>query len=91
MRNSAEFIMKLKSMEINKADILVIFKIESLFTRDSLNDTLQLLEVSFRKEIVTPFRHHLMSTYFAYNGKVYEQAHGHYRALRIIINWNQVR
>jgi hypothetical protein len=76
IRNSEAFVQKLQSIKLQETDILVSFDVVSLFTKVSLNDTIQLLSAKFNKQTVDLFRHILTTTYFLYDGSFYYQKDG---------------
>ena len=76
LKNSTEFVNKIKSIKIGPKDLMVSFDVVSLFTRVPIKDTLIMLEEHFDKKLIDLFRHTLNSTYFLYKGEYYKQTDG---------------
>ncbi|XP_046388240.1 uncharacterized protein LOC124157496 [Ischnura elegans] len=77
VKNSAEFVRTLKTIQIEGQDMLVSLDVVSLFTGVPISDTLKLLEARFDQKTVDLFPHVLSSTYFLYLGMgFYEQKEG---------------
>ena len=69
VKNSAQFIQILQTIQIKPHDLLVSFDIVSLFINVPIGDSLLLLEQHFNNDLVNLFRHVLTSTYFCFNGQ----------------------
>jgi hypothetical protein len=61
VKNSTEFVHTLGSLRIGPQDIMVSSDVMSLFTRVPIRETMSLLRRHFEKDILTLFRHVLMS------------------------------
>jgi hypothetical protein len=64
VKNSADFIQRLKCAIVKETDILISFDVVSLFTEVPLKETIQLLEQQFEGGILDLFRQTLTSTYY---------------------------
>jgi hypothetical protein len=76
IKNSADFIQRLKCTTAKQTDILISFNVVSLFSKVPLKETLQLLEQQFEGRILYLFRQMLTSTYFVFDGKFCDQKDG---------------
>ena len=85
IKNSIDFINKIKGLKLNKTDILVSFDVESLFTRVPVLETCNIIENRLlekgkpAQEVVNTtnaVRTVLQTTYFQFRGEFYEQAEG---------------
>ena len=76
IKNSFHFTEIVDSLQVNPEDLMVSFDVESLFTKVPVADSLSLLSQHFEDSILALFRHVLTSTYFCYDGQVYEQTDG---------------
>jgi len=76
VKNLAQFIQILQTIQIEPHDLLVSFDIVSLFTNVPIGDSLLLPEQHFNNDLVNLFRHVLTSTYFCFNGQYYKQTDG---------------
>ena len=71
--NSLQFVQTLKSIHIQQNDLMVSFDVMSLFTRVPIADSLKLLSHHFEDGLFALFKDVLTSTYFCFDGKLYEQ------------------
>ena len=76
VKDSTHFIRKIKNLVLEENDRLVSFDVVSLFTKVPLNDAMEYISTIFPKDISNLFRHCLMTTYFTWNSKIYEQTEG---------------
>jgi hypothetical protein len=73
VKNSSEFSHLLDSLQLEDQDMMVSFDIVSLFTSALISDTLELLNIVFKEEILVLFHHILNCTYFSFSGQLFEQ------------------
>lgn len=73
VRNSYDFVQVLDELNIEPEYIMVSFDVVPLFTKMPIMDTTKLLATMFPPDIITLFKHILMTTYFVYEGVYYEQ------------------
>lgn len=66
----------LDSLVLGPSDRLVSLDVVSLFTRDLLKATLELLTTLFPETTIQMFEFVLTSTYYTYRGEFYEQVKG---------------
>jgi Reverse transcriptase (RNA-dependent DNA polymerase). len=59
-----------------KNDLMVSFDMVSLFTKVPIADSLELFSYHFEDDVQALFKHILISTYFGFEGKFYEQTDG---------------
>ncbi|KAG8224978.1 hypothetical protein J437_LFUL003356, partial [Ladona fulva] len=68
VKNSKDFIEKIRQYRLSPNDLLVSFDVISLFTRVPVDDTIQLLTPWFDHSTLNLFHLTLKSTYFLYKG-----------------------
>ena len=73
MKNSFHFTKIVESLQVNPEDLMVSFDVVSLFTKVPVADSLSLLSQHLEDSNLALFRHVLTSTYYCYDGQVYEQ------------------
>jgi hypothetical protein len=76
VKNSTVFINIIKSLRAGPEGILVSFDVVSLLTMVPIVKALRLLSLQFDENILRLFRHVLNSSFFRFNGKLYEQTDG---------------
>jgi hypothetical protein len=78
VKDSAHLIQILKEQTLEDGDLLVSFDVESLFTNIPIEETLNLLKKNFKLDNAHSklARLCLGSTYFTFDGKIYEQRNG---------------
>ncbi|XP_060519160.1 uncharacterized protein LOC132697634 [Cylas formicarius] len=76
IKDSTQFIQKIKNITLSPKDILVSFDVVSLFTMVPVKETLDLISARFRNDVTELFRHCLTTTYFQWNKEFYEQVDG---------------
>ncbi|XP_054709735.1 uncharacterized protein LOC129219380 [Uloborus diversus] len=76
IRDSSDFVQKIQSISLQPSDLLISFDVVSLFTKDPVEDALQLITPIFPPDIAALFKHVLTTTYFQWNTKFYEQRDG---------------
>ena len=76
VKDSSHFVKLLEDQVVTNTDLLVSFDVESLFTNVPLEDTMSLIGEVYPEDITALFRHCLTSSYFSYEGRIYEQREG---------------
>ena len=73
LKDSAHFIQKIKDLHLEPEDILVSFDVVSLFTRVPVDEFLNYISEIFTEDLVDIFRACLSTSYFMWDGILYEQ------------------
>lgn len=76
VKYSATLAQTLHVVVLTPQDLLVSLDVVSLFTQVPLQPTTEVLSGLFSEMIVKLFKYVLWSTYFTYNGQLYEQMDG---------------
>ena len=87
VKDSGDFVQKIKRIQVNDDTLLVSFDVVQLFTKVPIEETLIVIKnklsglptqlTSLRAETVIELLHlYLTSTYFMWNGQIYEQTEG---------------
>ncbi|XP_074038815.1 uncharacterized protein [Leptinotarsa decemlineata] len=76
VKDSTDFVGKIRDLTLEPTDILVSFDVVSLFTNVPLEDSLRGLAHMFQNDIVELFRACLTGSYFQWEGNFYEQLDG---------------
>ena len=76
IKNSTSFVDWVKNIEVNKEDILVSFDIVSLYTMIPIEEAIDGINYMTDGDIANLVRTCLKSTYFSYQGNIYEHIHG---------------
>lgn len=76
IRDSCDFVNKIKSLRLCEGDILVSFDVVSLFTKVPVDGVLEILRDKLPTDINQLVEICLKNTFFSWNGNLYEQVEG---------------
>jgi hypothetical protein len=76
VKNSSQFIQTMDAIKILPHELMVSFDMVLQFTNVPIDDSLKLLGLHFKEDVLALFQHTLTSTYFCFYGQYYEQTDG---------------